>query len=597
MISRRNALNKMKLATLSAVAAGTHLIPFQALARSLAATYINEAKSKYLNNKVSAFPARNLFQVNLAGAPSRWYFDHLLKPHDTDRYIAHPGIHTELYKSQDGYSFNSHYKTHKMLGYNFPSLWQCNVAKAGGGMRPMQDLQNHMLMIRGAKMFHPGHQVNIARQVCPDQGGLSLTGLVADHSGAMIPAISTGNSPASRAYKSAKGFPVLDIPVDHPNYVNYLFENFLELQKSNKNIKNDIELAAQEAQSIIQSYTMSNLPGSEVLFNEKFRSNQIIKMKLEHLSEVFSELQKKYTDLMTRSESQKNLNGINDFSLILPKFPLEMNGKKSLEDSLGHFNCEGHYPIIDTREIFEKTNKTVLAKQFALAEFCLTEGLCSSIHAGPQSEARWFSDTKIDFPAFHKEVIIAEYNKQTDKTIFKIKPGSSPVIYGSKFNTDTHFLGALANFHACNKFYLGFSSSLLELVDRLKDIKINNSTLFDETIIHIASEFDRDPDPTLCGTSHNYRAGVTSIVSGIIKKPLVIGNILVGKESGERAGTRGDAAPVKELGNRAIDFRHLSSTLSEVLRVPPIVARAQSLVKEQSGQFVSVIETAKNVES
>ncbi|MGZ3691332.1 MAG: hypothetical protein ACXVAX_07500, partial [Pseudobdellovibrio sp.] len=150
-----------------------------------------------------------------------------------------------------------------------------------------------------------------------------------------------------------------------------------------------------------------------------------------------------------------------------------------------------------------------------------------------------------------------------------------------------------------NQFYLGLGSCLLELIDRLKATKIENTTLFNETVIQVASEFDRFPTQLGAGTEHNSSAYVTSFFSGIIQQPTVLGNVFVGRPKGgyHAQGTIGDSAPVPSLINHNININNVSSTLSEMLRVPKIVPRAASLVAVKNEKLEPLIEPARNIEN
>ncbi len=565
---------------------------------SILKKFIGEAQSKYLKNTIEEGPARNLLQVNLGGAPSRWFFDHLLKPSDSDGFISHPWIGTVLspQNSSNPFDLNMEYKTRKMNGFNFPILWQNLVAQKGGGFRPMADLQSHLLMIRGCNMRVDGHPINSARQVCPMEGDLSITGLVADYARTQIPAISIGRSPATRAFKSAKGLGVVDVPFDHPNYIDYLLSGFYRAgdEVGDKEI---IMNAAISAQEVIDSYAASNRPGAEILFNEKKRAQELISRKLSSLTEVFGNLTKKYEDLLMRSMVNRSIGGITDVSWQLPSFPITVPGDKTVFESFGHFHVDQHLIDEDIRNIFKNVHRQALAKQFAVAEFCLMEGLSSSILLAPKDETWNFFDRQVSFKSIAIENIERLYDETQRQTSFRLKNSDR---FGRGGNThismDTHSVGVLANFHACNQFYLGFSACLLELIDNLKSVPLGGGTLFDDTVIQIASEFEREPQLDPSGTAHSYRAGVTSVLSGIVNGPMTIGNIYVGEEKGEKYGTRGYAAPVDGLSNRVINFQNISSTMSSLLRVPKIVERAQSLVEVKRGEVINLVENGRNIE-
>src|SRR4051812_20452974 len=93
MISRRRFLAGMGTA---GVASLLYLDPVRHFLNAFVRGRIQDGRTRHLNNRLTAHPARNYVQFNLYGAPSRWVFDHPLRPNDTDGFLAAPGVYNRF---------------------------------------------------------------------------------------------------------------------------------------------------------------------------------------------------------------------------------------------------------------------------------------------------------------------------------------------------------------------------------------------------------------------------------------------------------------------------------------------------------------------
>jgi len=593
-ISRRQSLK-----AITAGAAGAYSLitfsPLKTFAETLARGMVSDATSRNLKNQIFLEPSRKLLHINLSGAPTRWYFDHLLKPSDSHTFVPNPMVCTELLPRvpENPLAVNSVYKTAYMNGYNFPSLWLNDVPMVGGGKRPMADLQKNMLMIRGCDMQIDGHFLNTMKQVTNTQDDLSITGLAADGSKTFMPAISMGSCAATSAFKGRVVRKPIEIPYDHKNYLDFLLAPFYEKSAT----ESELIEAEEAAMKIIEGAASSNQNGAATLYNEKQQAREIIRKKIRNLNDVYTTLVKKYEDLLVRSFSETRIKGISEFDYTMPRMPLKVSGNVSKEDFtrfLNYYYFAGKTCESDFEHLSKQVTQKKLAQQFAIAEFCLTENLSSSITISPYS-AGSFSDKFFDFIGCDPEHYYRSYDEAGNHTVISRRTEKVKAVQkDAKF--DSHFLGFLPEFWICNYFYLGFSAALLELTDRLKQTKVDNTNLFNETVIHIASEFEREPVLNqFSGTDHNYRAGAVSMISGMVNGPLLVGNIYSDTTDDSRRGTRGDSAPMESLGGKKIDHRNVLSTLSEMLRVERITSRAKSLVEVKNGQVTGVIEKPLNL--
>lgn len=576
------------------------------LLTSMVAGQISQAYDKTVaaNNVLS----RNFVQLNMYGAPARYLFDHALRPKDSDRFLPCEGLYnyiTEI-NHESPHLCKGAYKDTKVNGFNMPHLWGYDVAKVNGTQRPMSDLMANMLMIRGCKLDGDGHPINSERQVSPLSGETSITGMVADANSAYFPAINLGNSPANKAFKSPKRAGVVDIPLDSEDYVSFLLEIFYKQSKENNYSKKDADAAVDNAIGFLKQYSLSNQPGSELLYNEKSRVEKLIRSGVKNFADAFSSLNAKYEDLFLRSLQLSSIEGVNDKKIPAVKFPINLAGKIDKPEALATHRISANAYLMsdDMRDVFAKVKSENLAKSFALAEFVLSEGLSGSLVLSPPIHDRgnMLVNLGVNLAIYGEEQISVVYDEQARTTQLTLNPDSKPKNETQNgFVTDCHETGWLPNVIACNLFYRGMSACLLEFIDTMKAKQLSGGrTLFDETVFQYATEFERAPAGAGSGSQHNFLACVTSLYSGIIKKPEIIGNIYVGnkapKDTGLPAGTIGCAAPTVGLPNKIININNVSSTLSEMLRVPRIVPRAASLVEVKEDKLTTVIEPARNVD-
>lgn len=603
-ISRRKMLLAMGLLGAESVYAQSSL---KTLLNSLVSGQISHAQERAFSSALKTQNARNFVQLNLYGAPSRYFFDHPLRPNDSDPFIECSGLYnaiTQVNNEAPNLSKGA-YLDKKIRGINMPHLWSYDVAKVGGKTRPMQELMSNMLMIRGCVMGTDGHPINCEKQVSPISGDYSITGLVSDNSSAYFPSISLGQSPANKCFKSARGASAIDIPLDSKDFISYLLEVFYEQTKIAEQMDVNSEKEIEKALGVLKKYSLSNQPGAEILYNERVKVEKLIKSGVRDFSDASAQLTKKYDDLFNRSLALSEIKGATDVAVPGLKFPASAPNNIDIQSGLGTHRYESGFYIVepDLRTVFSKVKADNLAKSFALAEFVLSEGLSSSILLVPPAHDRGnlLVDLMVENNMYDAGQIETKFNPEKNETVFNLKPGAKLAAETKPlFVTDSHGFGWVSQVMGCNLFYRGMSACFLEFIDQMKAKKITAGTsLFDETVFQFATEFERAPTSDGGGTQHNFLACTTSVFSGIIKKPEVIGNIYAGKKRPEGTrlplGTIGTAAPVKALENKKIAITHVSSTLSEMLRVPKIASRANSLVEVKNGVLKTKIEAAVNV--
>lgn len=551
------------------------------------------ARDKLVNTKSFFKPRinsnRNYVQVNLYGAPSRNGFDSLLKPYDNSGFIANPLVANRILDQgliKNGL-LKMEYSVEKIYGINVPYQWHQLLPTPSGKLKPMSDLLENAMMIRGCRLDFEGHPINGIQQISPIQGGLSLNGIIGDSSTGFISAISVGNTPVSRAFKS-NGSLLLEVPVDEENYAEYILKPFLikdaEYLLNQKNLDNEFNEIAKNYPSDLRD-----------LLEVKKQSIKYVQSNIDMFIDQFSALTLKYHSLIERA-----IETIDYIPKVAtPKFPLIADGKKTLKEMVGIYSSDDLMFLGDDLLSFLKTGKiNYWAQEFALCEFLLTNNICQSILISPPLETGFLIESCDARQAIPFENLECSFDPKINKSTVHLKGDVRGGGRKHSFKMDAHSTGIALDVMSTSLFYRAISTCLLELTESLKLIKVGNSNMFNETVIHLASEFDRIPSVDGYGSSHLPVSNPTTIFSGCIKGPMVLGNIYVGtleKNKEEYYGTVGVGAPIKELGD-SIKIGNVSSTLSTLLRVKPIVKRNKSLIDEISGNFVSNIEQAANVE-
>jgi hypothetical protein len=523
------------------------------------------------------------------GGPTRWCFDHFLRPYDDNVYYDHPMIFNKISNSK--YAQQYSYETFKHNSINLPLLWKNKIPTKGNSNIEMSSLLDNMLSVRGVHLEGSfGHPLNCSKMIAPIVGGLSLDGLIGDLSTTAFGAISVGNTPVTRAFKSRKST-ISKIPTNEKNYLEYLLRPFVYEKSLLKGQNKEIDAAINDA---IDSLKLSS--SKHVLHRDLFKARKFLRTSIEGLIENYDDLVKKYELLIQKALKSKILN-VNDQNILGAKFPIEMNGDVDVEKIYGHFKYDDVFLCdSDIREVMNNATVGEMAQNFALSEYVIVNGLSSSILISDKSEIGSMFEGVKSRKCVSDKLIKKVFNKKTNKTVLSVDE-ESYTPRQSKVTFDPHSIGSVLTFLTSSTYFYILSTCLNELVSEIKKHNIEGVNLFDETLIHIASEYDREPLLDLKGSAHNEKAHVSSFLSGIIKGQEVLGNIYTGLDKNEKEwGTQGNSAPVEALNGERIGISNLSSTISEMLRAPAIVKRSPSIVEVKNNKVHSKIERARNIE-
>ncbi|WP_127716038.1 hypothetical protein [Halobacteriovorax sp. HLS] len=534
---------------------------------------ITHAPNSSSFSRLERSETRNYFQFNMYGGPTRWNYDHLLKPFDEDIFYQHPMVGNEFVTSSSGEIQSLAYNIRKYKQVNVPTLWHNHIPTTSNDQVKMTNLLDNCLMVRG--IHHgglTGHPMVCSKLIAPSLGGMSINGVLADRSQKPFKSISIGNTPLNRAYKSHHSS-ATNINSDHVNYLHYLLDPLSGDGKKGLPSTKEIESAIDEALDNLKTSNNS-------LSNDLHSARRFFRQSIDGLLADYDLLLKKYKDLISRALKTR-IEGVTSNKLV-PK--LHAGKIENVDQVYGAYKLIDKYLLDDDlRTILDDVEIETMAQEFALTEYVLINGLSSSIVVSCKNEIGNILKNIISKRAYSEESLKSADGK------FRTN------IVAASF--DSHATGSYINLLTTSQYYLSLASCLNELISRLKETKIGNISLFDETLIHISSEFDRIPDDLLCGSAHNEQAHSSTFYSGAIKGPQVVGNIFTSlNSSNKKWGTIGNSAPIKSFNNQRLNIGHLSSSIAAVLRINPLIKRANPFLELKNEQVHLTVDKAQNIE-
>jgi hypothetical protein len=555
----------LKILSASGIAALAWRTPVGLLVSSMVDSMIRSAKAA-----PSGTP-RNYVHIAIPGGPPRWLFDLPLRPNGTDAFVQNPLVGTRFADTSGsiltdtGTSNNiiAEYAMHRHGSFYFPYLFAFDLPAPGGGTRPASDLLNNGLFIRGCRMLEDGHDINRVRQIQPIEGGPSLSGLVADYSRKPIPSIfmdTGGNWAGSRGFKSAYGATNLHVSGSRPLEGNMLAA-FSPISGSFRTARgpasgNTLTSIIDTALNIIASATETDNAGDLTLSRNRANAEAVFRRGIDGIATEYDRLYAKYLDLIHRASRSTNITGVTNR-------PIQGNANSV---RMGFFNEGQRFTGANLLDHYAEATNTQLASQMAVAEYALVSGLSSSV----------VIDTG------HFRGTVASFNSGTNRLVF---------------DGDPHFSSMVSIIVSSTLFYRALGACMLELMHVLRNTATSTSgvSLFDETIIHLSGDFGSMPRGDMVGSDHGWKGNSVSIYSGIIRGPLITGNIYtldeVAYSRTRYPGTWGMAAPMASLENRPIVIGNVASTVAALLRIESPTPNDRSLVSV-SGSTVTLTSGA-----
>lgn len=510
----------------------------------------------------------NYVQFNFYGGPVRWGFDNFLKPTEEHKFIPTRMVGNR-FKDADGAVELKWVKKH---GFLVPDFWDL---KTKSGLNHSSLLEN-MITIRGVDIKVSGHPHGIIKTVRPDSTKPSIQGVISDHSKSPLPSIIFGSNPATRSYHSeVRGG--IGVPLDQQNLLEKVLSPFvLAEEKSLFGPKN-------KKQKILNTVldNLKDIHGSEDRYvKELYGSLDLFIDHLEPFLEEYAGYLENYQKLI--QDNIRNFDGLSLEKLALRKFD-ETNLKKFTEEKdWGRYKIDYQTYLRgdNLEEMLATADLGFVPHQFACTEFLLKRGLTNSLMLSTPNEMGSFlhncnNQNNVLQRSFSEGKIV----KAKDKTI--------------TIQMDSHNTGTILQTIASFMFYRGLVPCLDHFKNELKSISVgDHKNLFDKTLIHLCSEFERIPTEHESGTEHNHRSHTSSFLSGSIKKFNISGNVRIGNDIHGTIGTAGFVDKFQREASPADIYQSICS----VMKIESPVPRAHSFLEWKGDEIVSSLNELKNIE-
>lgn len=505
---------------------------------------------------------RNYVVFYLFGAPQRYLFDHFLKIRNDDVIIGNPMVHTR-YSGGAGTAADPVYALNRFVRGNgseilVPPYWDTSV-QVSSGTAQMKTLLNNMFVMRGYGSGADGHPANAIKQSHPVPSIASIGGLVADASSALFPAVQYPFSGSVSAYMTSGKAPVQPIfagPND--NLLNILHKPFRTVTEAKpvSDLRKRYADFADEIQARIKSNFDADPRFQSVSRDLASKARKTIATGLGDFDAFWSTAFARYNNIVHSAARAMNVPGFTDQAIVAgaagdARFRITTVGDPIFCD-----------PGVDLRQAIAGWNFAPLPQMLAFVEFCLKQKLVQTFELG----TGFFRPAGLTF-----------------------RVGGADVTIQHVF--DEHLTGSFASLLIDQTLFRGFGAGLVELTNQLKAASgSSGGTLFDDTVIHITSEFERSPRNDGSGSDHGFDGMVTSVLSGAIRNgPFVVGNIRRQDDNpGVYTGTWGYRAQTNVQGqNVLLTPTHIASTLSQILGSPknPWGNLAPPLAVMENGQL------------
>ena len=567
-VNRRQFLGTGLLAGMNAAAPA---LPVASLFEAIYCHLVNKAQaavSKELED------TRNYINVMAAGAPCRYAFDHWMAT-GGEAIEANQMVATSLSESGGNY-VQAIYKNDCVAanGLRVPDFFNHSV-NLSSGTRPLKDLLNNMMVIRGYGTGSDGHLGNLILQTYPLSGAASLDGAVADNSGLPFSAVTFPPRGVVFASKRGKGIS----PVGGAQPMHTLMQAFSDLNnpKGRDLVKRHEQLIS-SFRSRLRTLAQQRTPASTALSADVDNAQKLMKSGLAELDAFWAPAVARYKAAIDGAV-RGSIPGVTDKPSVFTR--ANVPNIKQFGVAIYYYaaasTTELYLPVegTDLRTALATASlKYYWAEGLALTEFLIMKGWCKSIDLLlPQLD-----DLQLATQTY------------TDSIYTNLKGSHSGACAAYH---DMHGSGALSMVMITTALFRGFAAGILELAGRLKQIKSGSTDAWQNTVVHLTSDFGRAARADGGGSDHGFNQMVTSVYSGAINGPICIGNI---KKSGENPGyegTQGIRAAIDGYNQPLPTPLMAASTVAEALRLRagnPFKNLAEPLVKEVNGKIVGLAQ-------
>ena len=525
----------------------TNAVPYVALCEAIFNSFVRQAHADV--SGATTIP-RNYINVAALGAPARYSFDHWVRVNSSDPALApNPMVATRLVANGGNYC-DTAYETFHMnntnaAGIEVPSFFKSSVQTSTAN-QPLTDLLANMLVIRGYGTGIDGHSGNHTAQLMPLNGASSISGTAADYSPAAFAAVQYPNRGTYTTFASAnnKGLAVVGDPA---------LQSLMEAFGPNTATKASALKAAHANTVAFYQQKLNSLaqlgdPTSQSLAVNVANARKLMKRGISDITAYWAPALNRYQTIINNAlQTNSGIYGINDSPIV------NSRGTNSMglpTDNLFHIFNNNSTPSLPTPSSFDVrtslANATManFASGLALAEYLISQGLGSVL--------------EISMP-------------QIDGVVAQIVTGATTATSNTSISHDMHELGAVMTVTYTNALYRAFSAGILELSNQLKKTSIAGGTnAWNETIVHLTSDFGRVPRSNGTGSDHGFNQMTTSVYSGCIAQgPFVVGNVTNAGFIPGYDGTQGLGAAIDgytQLGRPTPLMA--ASTVTAMMRVP-----------------------------
>lgn len=502
-----------------------------------------------------AFQDIKFISLVMANGAPRYYWDLPINPNGDDKIVANPMVVNKFTGSGD--KVTGQYAMTKIGDYYMPHVWSGNIATPTGVV-PMAALAQNMLTLRGIDLQIDSHPIDRERQLAPVPGGVSLSGLVADHATTPIPAV--GRNGGGNYYRGEKGIAYVELGGTNP--LTNATSPFTPLSSMKSLNNGSVESAIDNALRKMASSSADKSKFLPSTFTTRFNAKKMMMKQFGNLQVSYNDLVAKYRSLISRSFEAKgnlSLSGIDNIAIPgLGSAPFRLTENEYLVGD-------------DIRTLTDAmTGIDNLAESMAVAEYMVTQGLSSSVN--------------VQMANFNNVLYQSAYNPTTKTSRASVRGGHS---------VDAHFTGSHAGVILFSRYYRAVSACLYELIAQLKSVQVGGGqNLFDRTVMTVTSDFNRIPRNDGSGADHGWKGSNYTMLSGMVDQLTVAGNVMT---NGDTRGTWGLAGPLAELNGREAILGNASSTVCTLLEVKTPTPNDQSFVTKEDGKVKLAIKTLKNV--
>ena len=532
------------------------------LTMKIGAGFIQQARAAELNQ---ANDPRYHLAIWVNGGPMRYSFDQWVKIYDGDNIVANPFVST-AYNFSGGKVSGLNYKTFKYNGINVPHLFSLPIKNGSGSNRNASDALNNMMVMRGFGTAFDGHDTNALLVQVPVTGLPSMQGLLADETDKLFANVMVGG----RAFASAQNKAPTIVG---GGYLNDLMRGFAQSSSITTTAagKAQYKAAYDNAMAYLKSYARSNRLGAATLNKNLENASAKMKQGISDIDGFWSGAVNRYKTAIEGTARMTGIPGISDMPVTSgsgagPQGQFNIFGWAQT----GGFNMQRNFQLasdFDLREMTMGMHFEDFYQQMALAEYCLTKELTSSVGIGLSN--------------FNNIHIRTGFVPGDDLNNLFVNGGN---LLFSHTDMDGN-TGAYVALMLTHSFYSGLLAGILELRDKLQTLKREgtNTDLWSESLVQVSSEFARNASIGGDGSGHGYPCMVTSAFSGAIKNgPYVAGNISQNAGNGTNGwGAAIDGYAVSGIPGTAV----ATSTISRLLRVdanpwantaPPLISFNES---------------------